>query len=148
MFQRRFIRTMNPYLNVGITTDLSLKQIMRINHRRKSSFAWRFEQSLLAHPFQAAIRPRRAGVIDLAHREIVSGSIINVQLRGNAGFLQGQIHEHAAFGRADDVRTTMHEKNWRCFNWDSHTRRKFVFVLELQVARVSRNGEIRAAKPR
>ena len=61
------------------------------------------QEPLVAHPVRTCFHPGSIRAITLADAEIVSGACVDVQFRGDAGTLQGQVQEHAVFGRADQV---------------------------------------------
>ena len=80
-----------------------------------------------------------------ADAEVVGGRGINVQLRRDAGTLQGQVHDHAVIGGTDDVVPAVRQKDRGRPGRDAQPGSEFVLVLGLQVARVGQNGEVRPA---
>src|SRR5437870_2474795 len=61
------------------------------------------EHPLVAQPVDAAPRPGRAGLVARSHPEAVASGSIDVQLRRDAGSLQGQVHDDAVAHLADGV---------------------------------------------
>ncbi len=68
------------------------------------AFRARLEEPLMAHPVGAGAGPRSAGIAHGADAEAV-------QLSGDAGALQGQIHDDAVPGRADRIGAAVRQKN-------------------------------------
>jgi hypothetical protein len=54
-----------------------------------------------------------------ADAEVVGGCCIDVQLRWDAGPLQGQVRHHAVIGVADDIVTTVRQKDRGCLRLTS-----------------------------
>src|SRR5436189_856546 len=93
-----------------VATDRTRTLSSPPNTANRRSLSWgRLEEPLVAQPVDAAPGPGRAGMIDFPHAEVVGGPRIDVQLGGDAGALQGQVHEHAVFRRADDVGPAVRE---------------------------------------
>ena len=68
-----------------------------------------------------------------AHAEVVGGRGVDVQLRVNAGSLQGQVHHHAMSWVADDVGPAVGEKDRRRPRRDVEVGSDLVLVLRLQI---------------
>ena len=103
------------------------------------------EEALVPQPGEAALGPGGAGMIDGTHGEVMGGPRVDVQLRRDAGALQGEVHDDAVFRRADDVGPAMHEEDRRRAGRDAQTGSELVLVLGLQVAGIGRDGEVRPA---
>src|SRR5712692_9722629 len=69
------------------------------------------EKPLIAQPGSTSRRPRGAGMLARTHTEIVGGSRIDMQLRGNARSPQREIHQHAVLGGTDDVVSAVREED-------------------------------------
>ena len=74
--------------------------------------------------------------------EIVGGRRIDVQLRRDAGSLQGQVGDHAVLGAADDIVAAVHEEDRRRSRRDVQPRRELILVLGLEIARIAEDGEV------
>ena len=77
-----------------------------------------------------------------ADAKVMSGRRIDVQLRRDASFLQRKIHQHTVFRRADDVGSSVHQKNRGRSGRDAQAGSYLILVLCLQVARIDSNGEV------
>src|SRR5262249_53213189 len=116
------------------------------NAANRRSLSWRpLEEPLVAQPVEAVPGPGRAGMIDVTHTEVVGSPRIDMQLRWNAGALQGQVHDHAVFRRADEVGPAVREEDRGRTGRDAQAGGEFLLVLGLQVARIGRDGEVRSA---
>ena len=80
-----------------------------------------------------------------ADTEIVGGPGIDVQLSGNAGALEREVHEHAVLRRADDVVAAMQQEDRRRVGRDAQAGSQFILVLRFQVAGINRDGEVGTA---
>ncbi len=96
----------------------------------------------MAQPGGARQRPCRAWMITRAYTKIMSSRSINVQLRRNAGFLQGQIHQCAVLRRADNVVSAVCEKDRRRPDRNTQVGSDLVFILCFQETRIDSNGEV------
>src|SRR5439155_24981376 len=96
-------------------------------------------------PVGAALRPGRAGVIHLADAEAVSAGGVDVQLGRHAGPLHGQVHGDAVVDGADGVVAGVDEEQRGRRGGHADGRRQLVPVLDLEVARVEHDGEVRPA---
>ena len=76
------------------------------------------------------------------HTEVVGGRGIDVQLRRDAGALQGQVRDHAVIGAADDIVPAVRQKDRGRLSRDPQPRREILLVLGLQIARIAQDGEI------
>src|SRR5205823_14944383 len=81
-------------------------------------------------------------LVALANTEIMRGRGIDVQLRGDPGALQGQVHQQAVLRRADDVLTAVRQEDWRGIGWNADPSSQFILVFGLKVARINGNGEV------
>ena len=73
----------------------------------------RLEKPLMPQPVGARLRPGGARMVAGADAEVVGGARVDVQLRRDAGALQGQVHEHAVLGGADDVVPAVRQEDRR-----------------------------------
>src|SRR5262249_41472306 len=103
------------------------------------------EKPLVPHPRGARVHPGGTWPVGPADAEVVGGVRVDVQLRGHAGALQRPVHYDAVLRFADNVRPAMHKEHGRRALWYAQAGGELVLVLGLQVARVDRNGEVRAA---
>ena len=81
-------------------------------------------------------------MVDGTDAEVVGGRCIDVQLRRDAGSLQGQVRHHAVRGVADDIVAAMRQEDRGCLRGDPQAGSQFILVLGLQIARIARHGEI------
>ena len=105
----------------------------------------RFEEALMAEPVGAGLRPGRARMVAGADAEVVGGGGVDVQLRRDAGFPQGQVHEHAMLRRADDVGPAVCEEHRRSPRRDVlevGSDLVLVLVLGLEVSGIDANGKV------
>src|SRR5688572_2922667 len=84
-------------------------------------------------------------MLAFANAEVVGGGGVDVQFGGNAGSLEGQVHDDASLGRADDVVAAVHEENRWSAGRDAEARCELVGVFGLEIARIDGNGEVRPA---
>src|SRR5438552_17932374 len=75
----------------------------------------------------------------------MGGPGVNMQVRRDAGPLQGQVQDDAVLGTADDIVPAMGEKHWRRPGWNMQTGSKLIAVLGLEVARIDHDGKVRPA---
>src|SRR2546430_992940 len=78
----------------------------------------------------------------LSHTGISGGPGIDLQLRGDPGALQGQVHQQAVLRRADDVLTPVCQEDWRGVGWNADPSGQFILIFGLKVARINGNGEV------
>ncbi len=67
----------------------------------------------------------------LAHTEVVAGVGVHMQFSRDACFLQGEVHNDAVIGVADNVGPAMHQINRGRSLRDAQAGSEFVFVLGL-----------------
>jgi hypothetical protein len=61
------------------------------------------QQALAAQPAETEVRPARGEFFVLTDAEVVVAGGVDVQFGGDAGALQGEVHDHAVLGVADLV---------------------------------------------
>ena len=99
----------------------------------------------MPQPVGTRLRPSGARLVAAADTEVVGSPRINVQLRRDAGALQGLVHDDAMIRVANDIVTAVRQKNRGRPSRDAQARSKLVLVLGLQVARIGQDGEVRPA---
>ena len=75
----------------------------------------------------------------------MGGPCIDVQLSGNAGSSEREVHEHTVLRRADDVVPAMHKEYRRGSLWNAQAGSQFIFVLGLEIPGIDRNREVGSA---
>src|SRR5881296_3013975 len=100
------------------------------------------EESKVAQPVGARLRPGGARMIALADTKVVGGACIYMQLRRDAGSFQSEIHQHTILRRADDVVSTVRQEDRGCPARYAEARSELVLILRLEVTRIDRNGKV------
>src|ERR1041385_575169 len=77
-----------------------------------------------------------------ANPEIMSSGGVDVQFGGDAGLLQGEVHQDTVFRATDKVVPTMSEEDWGSLGRNAEAGGQFVLVLRLEIAWIGENGEI------
>ena len=89
----------------------------------------------------ARLRPGREGTVAGADGEVVSGVRVDMQFCGDAGSFQGEVHQHAVLGWADQIASAMNEKDWGSAFGDIQPWGELILVFILEVTGIRHDDE-------
>src|SRR5207248_7801353 len=98
------------------------------------------KEALVAEPLSAGVGPGGTGMVVFADAEVVGAPGVYMHLCRRTRPLQGEIHQHAVLGWADNVFAAMREEDRRSAARNAKAGSEFILILGLQVTGIDRNG--------